>query len=71
MAMQLALQQYKVNVIKIMAHPLQLQILELLCEGPKGINEHQSLLRLALFIQCKILFYVICSSHPKICLTTR
>ncbi len=48
--MQLALQQYKVNIIKIMAHPLQLQILELLCEGPKGINEHQSRLRLALYI---------------------
>ncbi|MCC3372213.1 ArsR family transcriptional regulator [Cohnella sp. REN36] len=28
-----------------MAHPLRLQILELLCEGPKGVNELQSRLQ--------------------------
>ncbi|MCY9667598.1 metalloregulator ArsR/SmtB family transcription factor [Paenibacillus alginolyticus] len=43
--MQLALQQYRVNVFKVMAHPLRLQILELLCEGPKGVNELQSRLQ--------------------------
>ncbi|MEF3304149.1 metalloregulator ArsR/SmtB family transcription factor [Paenibacillus sp. GYB003] len=43
--MQLALQQYRINVFKVMAHPLRLQIMELLCEGPKGVNELQSRLQ--------------------------
>ena len=43
--MHLAIQQYRVNVFKVMAHPLRLQILELLCEGPKGVNDLQSCLQ--------------------------
>lgn len=39
--MQMALQQFRVNFFKVMAHPLRLQILELLCAGPKSVNELQ------------------------------
>ncbi|WP_373230667.1 ArsR/SmtB family transcription factor [Cohnella sp.] len=42
--MQLALQQFRVNFFKVMSHPLRLQILELICEGAKSVNELQSCL---------------------------
>lgn len=38
--MELALHQFRVNFFKVMAHPLRLQLLQLLCdEGSKSVGE--------------------------------
>jgi len=38
------MQQFKADFFKALAHPLRIQILELLCEGEKNVNEIQSIL---------------------------
>ena len=38
------MQQFKADFFKALAHPLRIQILELLCEGEKNVNEIQSVL---------------------------
>jgi len=35
--MQVALQQFRVNLLKVMMDPLRIKILESLCTGPKNI----------------------------------
>ena len=42
--MNLEMQQFKADFFKALAHPLRIQILELLCEGEKNVNEIQSIL---------------------------
>ncbi|MDQ0247735.1 ArsR family transcriptional regulator [Bacillus fengqiuensis] len=42
--MNLDLQQFKADFFKALAHPLRIQILELLSEGDKNVNELQALL---------------------------
>ena len=42
--MQDEMQHFKADFFKALAHPLRIQILELLVEGPKSVNEIQSLL---------------------------
>jgi len=42
--MNLEMQQFKADFFKALAHPLRIQILELLCEGEKNVNEIQSVL---------------------------
>lgn len=36
-------QQFKANFFKALAHPLRVNILEILCDGDKNVNELQSL----------------------------
>ena len=38
------MQQFKADFFKALAHPLRIQILELLCEGEKNVNEIQSII---------------------------
>ena len=38
------MQQFKADFFKALAHPLRIQILELLCEDEKNVNEIQSIL---------------------------
>ena len=38
------MQQFKADFFKALAHPLRIQILELLCESKKNVNEIQSIL---------------------------
>ena len=38
------MQQFKADFFKALAHPLRIQILELLCAGEKNVNEIQSIL---------------------------
>lgn len=42
--MNLELQQFKAEFFKALAHPLRIQILELLSEGDKTVNEIQSII---------------------------
>lgn len=42
--MKVALKQFRLNFFKVMAHPLRIQIIELLSESPKSVNELQLLL---------------------------
>ena len=42
--MNLEMQQFNADFFKALAHPLRIQILELLCEGEKNVNEIQSIL---------------------------
>lgn len=42
--MNLDLQQFKADFFKALAHPLRIQILELLSDGDKNVNELQTLL---------------------------
>lgn len=42
--MKVALKQFRLNFFKVMAHPLRIQIIELLSESPKSVNEFQLLL---------------------------
>lgn len=42
--MDLALQQFKAEFFKALAHPLRIRILELLAEGDRSVNEIQSLI---------------------------
>ena len=37
------IQQFKAEFFKALSHPLRIQILEILCEGDKNVNELQSL----------------------------
>ncbi|MFB5760666.1 ArsR/SmtB family transcription factor [Paenibacillus medicaginis] len=39
-----AIQQFKAEFFKALAHPMRIQILELLCEGDKNVNELQAIL---------------------------
>lgn len=39
--MEVALQQFNVYFFKVLAHPLRLLILDVLCEGPKSVSELQ------------------------------
>ncbi|MGZ9586835.1 ArsR/SmtB family transcription factor [Paenibacillus marinisediminis] len=41
--MNLELQQFKAEFFKALSHPLRIRILELLAEGPKNVNELQTL----------------------------
>lgn len=42
--MKLALQQFKAEFFKALAHPLRIRILEVLAEGEKNVNEIQSII---------------------------
>lgn len=41
--MKREVQQFKAEFFKALSHPLRVQILELLCEGDKNVNELQTL----------------------------
>ncbi len=42
--MRSAIHQFKSDFFKALAHPMRIQILEVLCEGPRSVNELQTLL---------------------------
>lgn len=42
--MDLEMQQFKADFFKALAHPLRIQILELLAEGDKNVNELQTII---------------------------
>lgn len=42
--MNSTIQQFKSEFFKALAHPMRIRILEILCEGPRNVNELQTLL---------------------------
>lgn len=42
--MNQSIQQFKADFFKALAHPLRIQILEVLCDGDKSVNEIQTIL---------------------------